>query len=608
MTRPESTPRWWAQPFPPEGAAAAEGIKNQLGKPTLDPLTVLVREAVQNSWDARLGDRDVSFAVRVEKVGDRAAAWSRWLAPGPHAVDGFEQAISPDADVIIVSDRGTRGLGGPVRADAITEDRSRSDFVQFIRNVGEPRGTALGGGTYGFGKGIFFRLSSAWSILVDSNATNGGRRLIGSALGNHHDHDGRRFTGRHWWGTVTDDIPDPLLGPDAEAVARELGLPGFSNDDTGTDIVILGAALGTLEESDGEGERQRTPAEAGEFIASAILWHLWPKMSRGPGEVAMTFEVTVDGTSVVLPRPELIPELRPFVAALDRVRHRRQIEEYNCRNPKLKAAALAIELVDEVPEQTGVLAAARPFEDPLLHHIARMRPVELVVDYHPGPVPTDGSGQYAGVFMATADADRHFADSEPPTHDAWNEASLADGDEKRVVRGAARWLEGRLKTKFGSAVSSPITKSEGLGALSAKLGKILHLPNSKSGGTGTGGGGGGGRIRKPRLVEGPAVVEGATPYLLARFVLPERDALTEYRAEASVVLDRGSRESEPPAGAPTPQILQWLEVRAGANPLRAAELRLEPGPASEWWVYARHLPDAVQRIEVVERRVAEAHA
>ena len=38
------------------GNLASEGVLNQLGRPRLDPLTVLVREAVQNSWDARSTD------------------------------------------------------------------------------------------------------------------------------------------------------------------------------------------------------------------------------------------------------------------------------------------------------------------------------------------------------------------------------------------------------------------------------------------------------------------------------------------------------------------------------------------------------------------------
>src|SRR5262245_9197834 len=55
---------WFPAPFQAYGSFAGEGARRVLGKPRLDPLTVLVRETVQNSWDARRDDSDrVSFAL-----------------------------------------------------------------------------------------------------------------------------------------------------------------------------------------------------------------------------------------------------------------------------------------------------------------------------------------------------------------------------------------------------------------------------------------------------------------------------------------------------------------------------------------------------------------
>ena len=42
--------------FSPTGNIASEGMRNQLGRPKLDRLAVLVREAAQNSWDAKAED------------------------------------------------------------------------------------------------------------------------------------------------------------------------------------------------------------------------------------------------------------------------------------------------------------------------------------------------------------------------------------------------------------------------------------------------------------------------------------------------------------------------------------------------------------------------
>ncbi len=78
--------QWWSQPFAEEGSATAEGIINQLGRPALDELTVLVREAAQNSWDARAGTDTVDFTVRVARLGDLASAWTDRMLPAPAGV------------------------------------------------------------------------------------------------------------------------------------------------------------------------------------------------------------------------------------------------------------------------------------------------------------------------------------------------------------------------------------------------------------------------------------------------------------------------------------------------------------------------------------------
>lgn len=148
---------WSSQTFPPEGASAAEGVRNQLGRPELDLLTILVREAAQNSWDARRTDvPSVDFRLSIGAVS--AAHLATWrdllLRNAPLDGDLPLRRILRKSDIrtLSVSDRGTSGLGGPTRADVLHGDNH--DFISFVRNIGEPRDKEFGGGTYGFGKGI----------------------------------------------------------------------------------------------------------------------------------------------------------------------------------------------------------------------------------------------------------------------------------------------------------------------------------------------------------------------------------------------------------------------------------------------------------------------
>ncbi|MEU7950875.1 hypothetical protein AB0B62_06775 [Micromonospora chalcea] len=611
--------RWWSQPFAPEGSAAAEGIVKQLGRPALDPLTVLVREAAQNSWDARLPDAAVEFGIDVRMLGDNVEAWRKLLLPGPDAESALDldSALRADAAVLVVSDRNTRGLGGPLRAGKRACDGTTPDFVQFIRNVGEPSDHQFGGGTYGFGKGIFYRLSGVGAILVDTSTAEGGptgRRLMGAALGHSWYQKDRRFTGRHWWGQVaTDDVPDPLLNRDADAAAEALGLPGFADGRTGTDIVILVANLGLAgPEPDA---RERTPAEAATFITSSILWNLWPKMVPDERGSRMRFAVGVDGSSVPVPAPDTIDDLVPFVEALRDVRAGRGAA-YSRTVPPKHAGSFAMALGAADGSRRLSVTAARPFDGPS-HHVARMRVAELVVDYMPGPPHPDSRLSYGGVFKASEDADELFAQSEPPTHDDWIPKGLS-GSARGVVVGARTFVNKQLDDKLGLGPQAGGSGGQGLGELSAMLAGIVparfdtvqdaggHASGGRSrpdGGRGSSSGGGFSGATRPqrggkaRLTGTPSLrIHQGYPYLVAQVKIPADSQTRIVTADVEVVVEGGGRESEPPLGAALPQIMQWQS--ANGDVIQGGSIQVPPDEESDWYVYSTYLPDAVVRFRV----------
>lgn len=613
--------RWWSQPFAPEGSAAAEGIVKQLGRPVLDPLTVLVREAAQNSWDARLDDGVVEFHVDVRVLGDDVDTWRETLLPGPpkESEVALDKALGTESFVVVVSDRNTRGLGGPLRAGERAQHEETPDFVQFLRNVGEPSDHQFGGGTYGFGKGIFYRLSRAGAILVDTCTAADGpaaRRLMGAALGRSWYLDERRFTGRHWWGLVaTDDVPDPVLADQADIISKNLGLSGFDDGRTGTDIVILAADLGIVgPESDA---RERTPQEAATFLASSVLWHLWPKMVPDEYGRHMRFTVGVNGSAVPVPEPHTLDELMPFVEALHEVRAGNGVAFSRTVPPKHAGTfAVALSAADSAGTRL-LIEAARPFEGPS-HHVARMRVAELVVDYLPGPPHSDPRLAYGGVFKASEDADALFASAEPPTHDDWISKGLIR-TARGVVQGARTFVQKQLDERLGLGPQAGGPGGQGLGQLSALLAGIvparLEPKDDESddvavGGTRTNGGGssGGGiggsggrpsprRGGRPRLQGSPMLqVHEGKPYLVAAVKVPAADVTRILVADVEVVVEGGGRESEPPLGAAVPRILQWQSAAGAVAPGRT--VTIPAGDDSDWYVYATHVPDAVVRFRV----------
>ena len=218
--------------------------------------------------------------------------------------------------LLYVADMGTAGLGGPTRADRAGIDR---DFVDFVRNIGQPPDKDLGGGSFGYGKAAFYIASRARTILIDTLCLcpDGAieRRFIGCGLGESFDLSGRPFTGRHWWGRMTEGVPEPLTGSDADNAARCLGFPDrTTHEHLGTTVAIISPSVSALTDS-GEDATMS-------FIADSLVWNFWPRMIDSPGgtQRSMSFRLLDQGVAHPIPDPRTHQRLRGFVEAMDRLR------------------------------------------------------------------------------------------------------------------------------------------------------------------------------------------------------------------------------------------------------------------------------------------------
>lgn len=470
-------PSWYSQPFPGEGGSLAEGIRKQLGSPRLDLLTILVRESAQNSWDARLRDlkTPVDYRIDLSTVAPvHAVAWQELLSTGAPVSE--EQLPlrhtlrSARIQLLVVSDRGTTGLGGPTRADEVADEEH--DFVSFVRNIGEPRDTELGGGTYGFGKGVFYLLSRPGTILLYTRCrTDMGfeSRLIGCALWSSYVADGRRYTGRHWWGTLTNGVVEPLVGSEADQAARRLGLPSFDPDETGTTIVVVDPDLDGLEQR-----------RAADYLAETIGWNLWPKMLAAPdGIPPMRFAVTCDGLNHSVPDPRRTRPLDLFVAAYENMKSS-DGSTLACRRPRQDLGRFGFSKRIMPPLEPTDASQMMRIERSV-HHVCLMRPAELVVTYLEGQKPFSENLHYAAVFRADSALDQVYADAEPPTHDAWNAESLRYPGRTYVNTTFARIKEALNSFDLQGTGLAGGSAKVALGAASAQFGALI------AGGWGLGG-------------------------------------------------------------------------------------------------------------------------
>ena len=62
----------YSEPFRTDGNISAEGASKLLGRPSLSPLELLLRETLQNSWDASIGEKKgiPSFKIRVRNLNE----------------------------------------------------------------------------------------------------------------------------------------------------------------------------------------------------------------------------------------------------------------------------------------------------------------------------------------------------------------------------------------------------------------------------------------------------------------------------------------------------------------------------------------------------------
>lgn len=510
-----------SEPYSRDGNLAADGAIRLLGQPALSPLELVIREALQNSWDASLGcEQSPIFRIRIRVLdSDHLEAMRAFFSELPPQDAGEPIAgrirrflDSPEPLVMEISDERTKGLGGPISAAEALQEGEVADFVNFVRNIGSPRDMVLGGGTYGFGKSSLFRISGCSTVVIHSltgTAQAPENRLIAKALGMAFDHDGKRYTGRHWWGVHCNgdqgsESVDPVRGEEGSRIAQSLGMYGrHTPEQRGTTLMILDPELQDLRDDNGRveltglGQKQRLMAR----IQEILLWHCWPKFtSREDGSVPMTCRLSILGEEAELPDPSTIQPLWLLTQALQHARS--QTDEVFCERPRQRIgffgqcqASLQLHADDRYRIHLG--------DDALipekLCHMALLRPAELVVRYQVGSLNEADQTQWGAVYICDRGPDnvveQAYARSEPPAHDDWEpkaDQSLTSHQRTYVNVGLKR-IKDRVKLLSGTdlvrAMRVREREQESLAALAGELGRSL---------IGTGPGGSAGHTSAPR--------------------------------------------------------------------------------------------------------------
>lgn len=620
----------YSEPYHPQGNIDARAARRALGKPELDFWTVFLRETLQNSWDARTGeDGPVGFTVDAFSLDGGQASFLRDEVFAELPPDRAALAENLKAPFfLLVSDSGTRGLAGPTRADLAVSGREPTHFVDFVRNIGRDESKTMEGGTYGFGKSVLYEASRCSTILVFSRVrrADGGSeaRFIAIELGRSYDRDGRRYTGRHWWGVRNEHTgAEPVTGEEAETIARRLGMTTPAPTSTGTTVAVLGPDPGD----------ESTTRAMVEGIAKAATWWAWPHMVGSDGSPSIRFSLSHEGERIAPPDPTRHPVLRHYVDAYQRadtlLRNDTGEETRSwpwtvlpirSKKPAKRLGALAYRRY--LPDSSAQGEDEAPAVD---SHVALMREPRFVVRYQ--PVAKDPHGQStAGVFIADPELNNDFALAEPVAHDNWVPQSRKT-NELNPVRYALRKIDELLKEAINPAPDpSAAPGPTGVARVASELGSLLEgqsggtdprVPEtSRPTGNGPSGNGGraggrqgtgtaGGRSRRrsgTAKITGPprlAIRDGIRVAEFPVSVTVSTGGALRVTADAKVVLEGGAEESanERPVGAELPTVLDW-HLEATGTRQDGAELRLSEAGDHAAVVSVRQPADAALTVKL----------
>lgn len=566
--------RLFAHRWDPAGSGDAKSIQKAIGRTSLDLWNILLRESLQNSWDAREGNR-ISFSVADTELTSAQSSILVWDLFSELPPRGASRALPDHLEngsirVLFICDTHTKGLGGPVRADVATPRGTRRDFVDFVRNFGRSEEKGLQGGTYGYGKGILYRVSSVGLCLVYSQTKVDGRiepRLIGLSGGDpEYDYEGRKFTGRNWWGILASDgLADPLTGSVARDMAISVGMPVPSEDETGTCIMIIAPR-----EIDDE-RQEAAPAARMEAIRDAAVKWAWPHAVDVGDGPSVSFSFSLDG----IPLPPIVPLREPSIrhfaqAYIDCERSLRTGQDPLSPQTKLKLIASQRPL-----QNLGTLAMRQAIpvlsdDDGLANTVALLRNPRIVVKYLRVASPPGEYSVYS-VFVGDPSVDEDYASSEPVAHDDW----VVDDAEKRGRRNFVRTALNRIAATFQEIHSSAQSAAQahpasGAAKISSALGGLVGGISGYGAGSQPeassppSGGPGGSRSRRAavRLAGPPTLLEvNDQPHV--KFTYEVRGGKSgdevQLRARAHVVIDGGASEKDDDAPylAAKPEFVGW---------------------------------------------------
>ena len=209
----------------------------------------LVREAIQNSLDAAIGNKPVTVRFSFQKQSNNRSDFKEVVETYLNGIGAHLQARhsglqntptnAEDFDYLLIEDYGTRGLQGDIlQYDDLDDDQRRNDFYYFWRNIGRTRKGDSDLGRWGLGKTVFqasSRINSFFGLTVRDDDHRS--MLMGQSVLKIHKVNGQRYAPYGFFGLFDDDLPLPIEDKSfIDAFIRQFNIE--RNERSGLSILI----------------------------------------------------------------------------------------------------------------------------------------------------------------------------------------------------------------------------------------------------------------------------------------------------------------------------------------------------------------------------------
>ena len=306
------TPRWYFKELESD-AVRRESVSNEFFKSTR--LEAIVREAIQNSLDARSGNGPVQ--VRIYYSGSQTAISGKDYAAKfrghevdqhyAHQKNGLVSAPNDteSCEFLTIEDYNTTGLTGDVSMrpseDELENDRVKGNYYNYFfseNRSGKNQSGALG--SWGAGKIMFLqasRLKTAFTLSVRDDAKTP-RFLAGRFVLMSHSIDGKMYGPDGWFGVNAQNVCNEASFMHKQPVTDPAFLDSFSKmfhlarkpDEHGTSVVI---PYLRMENESGQGDFSKDSIVCSvmkNFLVSILNGELTVTVAVGSDEKVVTID------------------------------------------------------------------------------------------------------------------------------------------------------------------------------------------------------------------------------------------------------------------------------------------------------------------------------